>query len=586
MMNLKAETYDHVYEIFNIFKERFAERLNHTDKLLEKEIDFSVDEEYEMNREKADWPASTKEANELWRKRIKNDALTLKLTGKEWDSIAETLKKRYSNFKNNIMKYNSEDVFQLVMNSYTESVDPHTNYLSPVTSENFKINMSQSLEGIGAQLQSEEDYTKIVEVIPGGPAFRSKQINQNDKIIAVAQEDDGEWIDIVGWRVTEVVQLIRGPKGSTVRLQILKEKDGPNAIPKIVTLVRDKIKLEEQSAKAEVLEIESEGKNYKLGVIKLPVFYSDFEAQARGDKNYKSTTRDVKRIIDSLKGANIDGIVMDLRSNGGGSLTEAINLTGLFIQDGPVVQVKNADGEIETGDDPDPAIVYDGPMAVLVNRWSASASEIFAAAIQDYGRGIIVGEQTFGKGTVQNLIDINRLMQSRDNKYGQLKLTIAKYYRINGGSTQNLGVLPDIKFPSYFDDPQKYGESSQPSALPWDQIEPTEFMKYFDIKEVLPELKEKHKERVESNPEFNNLVEDIMKFKEDSRKTTISLNENVRKKNKEETDEAKFERESERLRHQQVNITDDSESSASASKDEDFLLKEAGYILADLIRIY
>jgi carboxyl-terminal processing protease len=325
----------HGYEIFNTFRERFTERMNFTSELLKEEFNFSTDEEFEVNRENASWPKSTEEANELWRKRIKNDALTLKLTGKEWDSISETLTKRYDNFRNNILKYKSEDVFQLLMNSYTESVDPHTNYLSPVTSENFKISMSQSLEGIGAQLQTEDDYTKIVEVIPGGPAFKSNQIHQNDKIVAVAQDEDGEWVDIIGWRVTEVVQLIRGPKGSTVRLQLLKAKDGPGAVPTTVKLVRDKIKLEEQSAKANVIEVESEGNNYKIGIITLPVFYSDFEAQQRGDRDYKSTTRDVRRLLDSLNSIKVDGVVMDLRNNGGGSLTEAINLPDFLLKQVP-----------------------------------------------------------------------------------------------------------------------------------------------------------------------------------------------------------------------------------------------------------
>jgi carboxyl-terminal processing protease len=578
--------YDHAFEIFNIFLERFTERLNYTDELLKKEFDFNTDEVYEYNRENAEWPKTTEEANELWRKRIKNDALTLKLTGKEWHSISETLKKRYDTYKNNLTKYKSEDVFQLVMNSFTEAVDPHTNYLSPVTSENFKISMSQSLEGIGAQLQTEDDYTKIVEVIPGGPAFRSNQIHQNDKIIAVAQEEDGEWVDIIGWRVTEVVQLIRGPKGSTVRLQVLKAKDGANAVPRTVKLIRDKIKLEEQSAKAEVMEIESEGSKYKIGVIKLPVFYSDFEAQNRGDRNYKSTTRDVRRILDSLKTVGIDGVVMDLRNNGGGALNEAIQLTGLFIKNGPVVQVKNADGAIETGDDPDPSIVYDGPVAVLVNRWSASASEIFAAAIQDYGRGIILGEQTYGKGTVQNLIDINRLMQSNDNKYGQVKLTIAKYYRVNGGSTQHLGVIPDIKFPSYFDDPQKYGESSQPSALPWDQIEETDYEEYYDFRNIIPELNNKHLSRISQNPEFDYLEEDILKFKQDNQRKTISLNEEVRKKEKEKDDEEKFERENQRRKNKGLKLLNKGETSSADDLDTDALLNESAYILADLIKMH
>jgi carboxyl-terminal processing protease len=581
----KSGNFDLAYKIFNKFLERFSERVDYTDELLQKEFDFTKNEEYIIDRKDAEWPASTEKANELWRKRIKNDALTLKLTGKEWDSIVETLEKRYDTYKNNLLKYNSEDVFQLIMNSYTESVDPHTNYLSPVTSENFKISMSQSLEGIGAQLQSEDDYTKIVEVIPGGPAYRSNQIHKDDKITAVAQGEDGEWVDIIGWRVTEVVKLIRGPKGSIVRLQVLKAKDGKNAIPRVIQLTRDKIKLEEQSAKAEVLEVNSDDKLYKIAVIKLPVFYSDFEAQQQGDPNYKSTSRDVKNLIDSLEGINIDGIVMDLRNNGGGSLNEAIQLTGLFIDYGPVVQVKNADGAVETGDDPDPSILYEGPLAVLVNRWSASASEIFSAAIQDYGRGVIIGEQTYGKGTVQNLIDINRLMQSADSKFGQLKLTIAKYYRVNGGSTQNLGVIPDVKFPSYFDDPQKYGESSEPTALPWDQIEPTEFRQYNDFSKVIPLLEQKHLVRMEESPEFDNLVEDIMNFKEEHNRKSISLNEEIRKKEKEADDEEKFERENERRQNKGLELLEKGETSPDEEEPVDLLLNESANILADLINI-
>lgn len=577
--------YQHAYDIFNVFTERFKERLNYTYQLLKQGFDFSKKEDFEINREDADYPKTTEEANDIWRKRIKNEALSLKLTGKEWDSISETLRKRYDTYRNNFLQYNSEDVFQLVMNSYTESVDPHTNYLSPITSENFKISMSQSLEGIGAQLQSEDDYTKIAEVVPGGPAYKSKLIDKNDKIVAVAQDEDGEWVDIIGWRVTDVVKLIRGPKGSTVRLQILKAKDGLNAVPVVITLVRDKIKLEDQSAKAEVLELNNDGSSYKIGVIKLPVFYIDFEAQQKGEKDFKSSTRDVHKLIDSLRSINVDGIVMDLRNNGGGSLSEAIELTGLFVDYGPVVQVKNSDGFVEPQDDPDPSIIYDGPMAVLVNRWSASASEIFAAAIQDYGRGIIIGEQTYGKGTVQNLIDMNRLMHSYDNKYGQLKLTIAKYYRINGGSTQNLGVVPDIKFPSYYDDPQKYGESSEPSALPWDHIKPADYRPYGDLSRIIPELKKKHEKRIAKNPEFDYLMEDIIKFKHEHQVKTISLNESIRKEEKIKEDEERFVRENERRLNKGLKVLKKGETPAESVTEEDTLLKESGYILADLIKM-
>jgi carboxyl-terminal processing protease len=575
---------DPIYHIYNRFIERVQQRMAYVDKALEKDFDFTADEEFKLRRDEDPWPRTEEEANEFWRKRLKYDALNLKLAGKEEESIKETLRKRYDNFKKNIYQWKSEDVFQIAMNSYSEAIDPHTNYLSPITSDNFKINMSLSLEGIGAQLQSEDDYTKIAEIIPGGPAAKSGLLHRNDKIIGVAQGDDGEMVDVIGWRLNDVVQLIRGPKESVVRLSILKGEEGANALPKEIKIVRDKVKLEEQSAKKEILEIEHEDQTYRMGVINIPAFYLDFEAQQKGIKDFKSTTRDVKKLIKELKSENVDGVIIDLRNNGGGSLSEAIELTGLFIKDGPVVQVRNADGSIDIGDDPDPEIVYDGPLAVLVNRFSASASEIFAGAIQDYGRGIIIGEQTFGKGTVQNLIDLNRVMPGSKDKLGQIKLTIAKYYRIDGGSTQHLGVVPDIQFPSPYE-PDEFGESSEPSALPWDQISPTMYEKYGDLSAIIPQLQASHKERFFSGAEYDYLLEDIEEYRASRDRKYISLNEEVRKKEKEELEEKRFKRENDRRKSLGVKLLQKGEDYEESDSSKDPILNESSHILADYIQI-
>ena len=378
------------FEIYNIFIKRLDNRIDYVHKLLKKGFDFTKNENYEFKRDSAAWPKDEKDWDDIWRKKIKSDALNLLLAGKSWPSIDTVLQKRYDNYRKAFSQLNSEDVFQIAMNSLTESIDPHTTYFSPIASANFKIDMARALEGIGAQLTTEDDYTKINEVLPGGPAFKSNLLHNGDRIIGVAQGNDGEMVDVIGWRLNDVVKLIRGPKGTVVRLQILPASEGMNATPKEIKLTRDKVKLEEMSAKDDTLDITNDNTPFRFGVISIPAFYRDFEAQSKGDKNYKSTTRDVKKLIESLKKQKVDGIILDLRNNGGGSLQEAIALTGLFIKSGPVVQVKNSDGSVDVGKDPDTGIVYDGPLIVLVNRFSASASEIFAAAIQDYGRGIIV----------------------------------------------------------------------------------------------------------------------------------------------------------------------------------------------------
>ena len=569
------------YDVFNVYLKRLNERMTYVDELLNTEFDYSINENYEYDRDKSDWAKDQSELNELWRKRLKNDALTYKLNGKDWEFIQKTLKKRYKNFSQFLNQSNSEDVFQIAMNSFTQAIDPHTNYLSPVTSDNFKIDMSLSLEGLGARLQTEDDYTKVAEIIPGGPADKSGLLKADDKIIGVAQGEEGEFEDIIGWRITDAVKLIRGAKGTLVRLQILKAGSDLNAKPIEISLIREKVKLEDQAAKGSVLEIMNDEKPFRIGVIDIPKFYNDFEGQRNGDGNYKSTTKDVKNILDSLKSENVDGVIIDLREDGGGSLQEAIELTGLFIKDGPVVQVKNSEGNIDIAKDPDPSIVYDGPLAVLVNRFSASASEIFSGAIQDYGRGLIIGEQTYGKGTVQNLIDLNRLSSEKNLNLGQVKLTIAKYYRVNGGSTQNLGVVPDISYPTMID-PKDFGESSEPSALPWDEIKSADFNRYADLNKLLPEINKKHLQRISSSKDFQNLIEDIQIYKENKKKTFISLNEDIRKEEKLKEEQRKLERDEKIQTNGETELLDE-EVPVIKNDKKDYILDETAKIISDYI---
>jgi carboxyl-terminal processing protease len=569
------------YDVFNVYLKRLNERMSYVDELLNDEFDYSLDENYEYNRDRSDWAKNQSELNEIWRKRLKNDALTYKLNGKDWEFIQKTLKKRYKNFAKYLNQYNSEDVFQLAMNSFTQAIDPHTNYLSPVTSDNFKIDMSLSLEGIGARLQTEDDYTKVAEIIPGGPAAKSGLLKADDKIIGVAQGEDEEFEDIIGWRITDAVKLIRGAKGTLVRLQIIKAGSDLNAKPIEISLIREKVKLEDQAAKGSVLEIINDDKPFRIGVIDIPNFYVDFEGQRNGDGSYKSTTKDVRKILDSLKSENVDGVIIDLREDGGGSLQEAIELTGLFIKDGPVVQVKNSDGNIDVAKDPDTSIVYDGPLAVLVNRFSASASEIFSGAIQDYGRGLVIGEQTYGKGTVQNLIDLNRLSSQKNLNLGQVKLTIAKYYRVNGGSTQNLGVIPDISFPTMID-PNDFGESAEPTALPWDEIKSAEFNRFSDLSKYLSDLNDKHLHRISTNKDFQNLLEDINIYKENKKKTFISLKEKIRKEEKEKEELRKLKRDGKNPEQGDTELIDEEVPVLKVDKN-DYILDETAKIISDYI---
>ncbi|TDJ56495.1 MAG: tail-specific protease [Ignavibacteria bacterium] len=572
------------YDMFNVFLFRMRDQIIYTDTLLSKEFDYTIDEEYLINRKDAPWAESKTELDDIWRKRVKNDALNLKLNDKEWEEIQKNLKKRYENYSRILTQYNSEDVFQLAMNSFTTSVDPHTNYLSPITSDNFKIDMSLSLEGIGARLQVDDGYTKVVEIIPGGPAFKSKKLHADDRITAVAQGENGDFVDVVGWRITDVVQLIRGPKDSVVRLLLLKYDKGLDAEPVELILVRDKVKIEDQSASSSTLNIKHDEKTFKIGVITIPKFYIDFEAKNKREKDYKSTSRDVKNLLNELIKENVDGIIIDLRNDGGGSLEEAIRVTGLFIKEGPVVQVRDMEGNITVDNDLDPEIVYDGPLAVLVNRFSASASEIFSGAIQDYGRGIIIGENTYGKGTVQNMIDLSRLT-SRANKFGQVKLTIAKYYRVDGSSTQRMGVIPDILFPSYVD-AKDFGESNEPSALKWDKIEPAEYELFYELFLIIPELQKLSKQRRETDLEFEYFREDIDEYNKSIKDKYVSLNEDVRRKEKEEREEKSFQRENERRKIKGLRLLDKGETPPEDEKlNDDPFLNESAHIIADFISL-
>jgi len=522
------------FDIYNLYEERFQTRNAYALQLIGKNFDFNRNENLETDRDKAPWAPSQEDLNEMWRKTIKSQFLNLKLAGKTDEDIRKTLKDRYAKLVSSNDQIKSDDVFQMYMNVFTESFDPHTNYFLPITSDNFMIGMSQSLEGIGARLQTEGDYTKVNEIIPGGPAFKSKLLYANDRIVGVAQGTDGPWVDVIGWRIDDVVQLIRGAKGTTVRLQILKPDVPPGSKPAEITLVRDKVKIEEQAPKKEIITIHRNNKPYKVGVITVPSFYLDFEGAQQGDPNYKSTTRDVKKLIEELKGENIDGLIVDLRNNGGGSLAEAINLTGLFIPDGPVVQIKNSGGKIEVQKDEDKDLYYDGPLGVLINRFSASASEIFTGAIQDYKRGVIIGEQSYGKGTVQNLLDLSRFINTDDEKPGELKMTLAKFYRVTGSSTQLKGVTPDIALPSAFP-AEEYGEESEPSALPWDQIQSTKFQptNYVD-RDLMNDLVVKHDQRMQNDSDLVTLSQEITYLKELNDKKEISLNYQVRKSEQDE----------------------------------------------------
>ncbi len=484
------------FDIFNTYRQRVNERANHALFLLERDFDFNKDETYRFDREGQSWQKSKAAMDELWRKRVKNEFLSQRLADKKDDAIRDTLRKRYEGLIRRTNQLQSDDAFQSFINAYTLSLEPHTSYMSPSSSENFDISMRLSLEGIGAVLRTKNEYTQVQKTISGGPAELSGQVKAGDKIVGVAQGLDGEMEDVVGWRLQDVVEKIRGPKGSVVRLEIIPKGTAAGAGRKEISLVRNKIKLEEQAARKKVLEDKDSFGNYKIGVIDLPTFYRDFGGESRGEVNFRSTTRDVKRLLREMVAEDVDGVVVDLRGNGGGSLIEATELTGLFIDRGPVVQVKDSFGKVEVEQDDDPGAAYKGPLAVLVDRNSASASEIFAGAIQDYGRGIVIGEPTFGKGTVQTLVDLGRYVPNSDDDLGRLRLTMAQFFRVEGGSTQHKGVVPDIEFPTAFL-ASEHGERSLDNALQWDSIEAARH--YRNALGSMDAVREKSQQRIKTD---------------------------------------------------------------------------------------
>jgi carboxyl-terminal processing protease len=517
------------FSIFNVYSQRVVDRITYARKLLNQNFDFSVQEDYSLARDQEPWPQSEAQVDDLWRKRVKGDWLRLKLAGQTDATIRDTLEKRYKNTLERVYTYKSEDVFQSFMGAYTTSVDPHTDYFGAAASADFDISMKLSLVGIGAVLQERDGYTTIRELVPGGPAQLSTKLSVGDRIIGVGQGSDGAVKEVVGSRLDEVVQMIRGAKDSIVRLDILPADAGETGSHRLISLVRDKISLEKQAAQKTILSVEDRGMTRRIGVIALPAFYEDFEARRKGDKDYRSASRDVAKLLGELKQDKVDGVLIDLRDNGGGSLDEAIDLTGLFVGKGPVVQQRNAEGKIKVESDDLPAPVWAGPVGVLINRGSASASEIFAAAIQDYGRGVIVGEPSFGKGTVQTVVDLDQVAHSSKPKFGQLKLTIAQFFRVNGGTTQLRGVVPDISFPG-LSDPKTLGELSYDNALPWDQIKPAKFTAAGSMTALLPQLQGLHDARVGTDADFQRFVKDAAELKAQREKRSVSLNEGERRR--------------------------------------------------------
>lgn len=594
------------FYIFNVYQKRYSDRVAFASKEIDKKFDFTSNESYTYDREKLPWLKSEAESNNLWSKRVKYEMLNLKVTGTEESKIKETLKKRYENLVSQSSKFNNQDVFQIFMNSFTGTVDPHTNYFVPNKAQEFNEDLARTFEGIGARLQLENEVVKIAEIIPGGPAFKAKTLEVSDRIVAVAQGKDGEFVDVIGWRLDVTVTKIKGPKGTIVRLKVIPAGQELSATPKIVELVRDKVVLEDQSAKRTIKTVIQNGKSYKIGIIQIPAFYADFKAMQARDPNYKSTTRDVKLLLDTLKRENVDAVVIDLRSNGGGSLPEAISLSGLFIKSGPVVQVRDRRNNVDIEEDEDEAVAWTGPLGVLQDRFSASASEIFAGAIQDYGRGIIIGNQSYGKGTVQQGIDMGRVIGTADKlmlktaqtagnksgaavgvganapEFGQINLTMAKFYRVNGSTTQHKGVVPDIELPTIFPK-DKYGESSEPRALPWDTIAPSKYSLVTNLNDVKRKLLIMHKERMKSSLGYENLQQDIAEFAKRESETTITLNEVQLKKERDDQEVKVLERENQRRALKGLPPLKKGE--AKPKDDVDFIRDEGLQIMADYINI-
>ena len=599
------------YAIFATYHERVDARVAHARGLLKQDLfDFTGNDRFAYDREDVAWAVDAGALDLVWKQSVRNDWLRLKLAGKQPDEIRKTLDKRYANLADSIAQLKGEDVFQTFVNSYANAIDPHTDYFTPRSADNFNMSMSLSLEGIGAVLQKQDDVVAIREIVPGGPAGNSEKLKPGDRVVAVGQGDSGAMEDVVGWRIDDVVAKIRGAKGTKVRLDVIPAEAGLDSKPNRVALVRDKIRLEDQAAKSEIITIPagptSDGgvaAAKRIGVIKLPGFYQDFEGRRLKKDDYASATRDVDKLLTQLSADKVDGVVLDLRNNGGGSLDEAIELTGLFIDRGPVVQVRESGGRVVVNGDDDAGIAWEGPLAVLINRGSASASEIFAGAIQDYGRGLVIGETSFGKGTVQNLVDLDRWPANEEARFGQVKLTIAQFFRVSGGSTQNKGVVPDVAFPVSVD-ASEYGESTYDNALPWTRIAAVPHTRYGNFAPLLPKLETLHAARIADAKEFQWWTQDVAQFREERAEKSISLNEAERREDRDREDAKRKSRQEARktlgldldpladddsrddgLQAGERDVAKDVAREKAAEKRPDPLLRESAAILADAVRL-
>jgi len=571
------------FAIYNRFQDRNRERMTHAIGLLEKEPDFTVEESFQFDREDAPWATSREELDELWRQRVKNDVLSLMLAEKTWPEAREVLQKRYERVLKRSEQVTADDVFENFMNAFAHVFDPHSSYFSPRNSEEYRIQMSLSYEGIGASLQLVDDFVTIVEILPGGSAQQTGQVTAKDRILAVGQGKAGDLVDVVGWRLDDVVQLIRGPVGSFVRLQIQPGTAAPGSADKVVMLPRAKITLEAQAAKKELRTIERGDEKLRVGVITVPSFYQDYNARAAGDDDYRSTTRDVRKLIEELKTeGGIESLVLDLRENGGGHLSEAIGLVNLFVARGPVVQLRETGGRVEVLESEEQGVAYDGPLTILVDRFSASASEIFAAAMQDYGRGLVLGQETYGKGSVQNLYPLDRYALGQDPGFGQLTVTIGMYYRVTGDSTQNRGVQPDIRLPSAIS-VEDVGESSRDGALPWNRIRSAEFSTQGSFTPLLGELQRSHDERIAGDADFRYTVAEYAAIDAMRRETSVSLNLKARQAERESQRQEQLARENTRRSARGEAPL----KTVEELKDEppDAILDEAAQIAADLGRL-
>ena len=531
---LKNGNLEPIFDIFRIYRLRVQQRIEYSIKIINSTNSFLVDDEYDFSRENVKWQKDVSILDTSWEKKSKNDLLSILLAGQEINTAKKTLNKRYQKFLSRINNYDSNDVIDIFLNSYVHFLDPHSNYLNPNRAEEYEIQTTLSYQGIGARLELSDDYVQIQSIIPGSPAFKNGELKPLDKIIGVLDNESNDLIDVIGWELDEVVKLIRGPKNTDVTLQILPTGSNPDGNPYLLTLERDEVELEQQAASSYIETINNAQGTYSIGIIKVPSFYQDFTARRRGDKDYRSTTLDVKKIVENLVDIGIDALTIDLRGNSGGLLDEAASLTGLFINDGPLVQLKSTNEKIDVIEDPIPGSIYDGPMVVLIDRFSASASEIFAGAIQDYRRGIIIGQKTYGKGSVQSLYPLDRYSRFTSKKgFGQLTLTIAKYYRVTGAGTQNKGVIPDIVLPSFIDE-KLIGEETKINSLPWDKIPSLEFNTNNSLKEPIHFIENNFKSRSENNLPFDYLKEDIKRSFEQRENSIVSLNIETRTASREQ----------------------------------------------------